>query len=159
MQAFTSKHWFHSKNIRFYLKAAHGRCEGVNSNQAIMRVQRAGFFPNKTNQVTSFQVIMSPPIPPESSNCSDGALQISDGDLHRMSFSQKKAPSLIFTRQVKGWSAEANLGPASPELSLGEGENSSNNSQLMSILNPHPAENTETFFSSLGVLLSPSLIL
>lgn len=66
MQLFTSWHCFRSKKIQFDLQAAHGRREGVNSNQPIMRAQRAGFFPNKTNPVTSFQVIRNPLIPPKS---------------------------------------------------------------------------------------------
>ena len=160
MQAFTSRHCFHSKKIWFYLKAAHGRCEGVNSNQAIMRVQRASFFPNITNPVTTFQVIRSPPIPPKSSNCSDGALQISDGELqHRMSFFFKKEstfPDLCQTSQRVVSRGE--LGPSlTRTIVWGRGEQHQQFS--MSILNPHPAENTETFFSPLGVLLSPSLIL
>lgn len=67
----------------------------MNSNQAIMRVQRAGFFPNKTNPITIFQSIRSPPITPKSSNRSDGDLQ------YRMSVLKKEStfPDLYQTSQ------------------------------------------------------------
>lgn len=119
---FSSQRWikgkckhsaFTAKKIWFHLTAAHGRCKGVNSNQAIMRVQRAGFFPNKTNPVTIFQAIRSPPIPPKSSNCSDGALQISDGDLqYRMSVLKKESTSPDLYQTSQRVVSRGELGPS-----------------------------------------------
>lgn len=119
MQVFKLPLLSQRKNL-ILLKRAHGRWEGVNSNQAITRVQRAGCFPNKTKQVTSFQVMR---IPTHTSQ-----------EQQLLQWSSSAQNVLFYWRKYLPWSlpnksAEASLGPASPEPLFGEGENSSNNSR------------------------------
>jgi len=72
------------------------------------------------------------------------------------SFLKKKVPSLVLTRQVKRWSAVELGASLSRTIAWGRGEQHQQFST--SVSNPHPAENTETFFSPLGALLSLSLL-
>lgn len=121
------------KNL-ILLKRAHGRWEGVNSNQAITRVQRAGCFPNKTSNQLSSHEDPHPYLP-----------RAATAPMELLSTERlvllKKVSSVIFAKKV----SRGELGPSlTRTIVWGRGEQQQQFS--MSKVNPYPAENT--FFSS-----------